>query len=204
MIRINLLPVKEWKAEAVRRQELLIGTVSLGAVVALIVAVYLYQSYRVSALQNQRAALRKEVEALNVTAKEVVDLQERIKEFQSKNKVIEEINKRKSGPVRIMESLAAATPNALWLTEFKEAGGALTMSGVAIDNQTIAEFLKVLANYPYFTNTELIETTQSEQAGMPPRKFLIKANLSYQPVAPANTVEKPAGVVPAAQRGNSG
>jgi type IV pilus assembly protein PilN len=88
-----------------------------------------------------------------------------------------------------MESLAIATPGALWLTEFKEIGGNLTITGVAMDNQTIAEFLKALASHPYFTNTELVETTQNQQVNMPPRRFLIKSRITYQPKVP--TAEKP-------------
>ena len=40
MIRINLLPVKELKAEVVRRRELMIGGVSLALTGVLILGVY--------------------------------------------------------------------------------------------------------------------------------------------------------------------
>jgi type IV pilus assembly protein PilN len=196
MIRINLLPVKELKAEVARRRELLIGGISLGAVVVFLIGIYLFQLHQASILKQELATLRKDLEALDSKAKEVTELQSKVKEVQSKNKVIEDITKKKSGPVRVMESLSAAIPNALWLTEFKETGGNLSISGVAMDNQTIAEFLKMLANYPYFSNTELVETVQTEQTGLPPRKFLIKSQLSYQP--------RPAQALPASAKGNSG
>ena len=181
MIRINLLPVKELKAEVVRRRELMIGGFSLALAVALILGVYGYQWRQISGLETELDELRKELQVLNVKAKDVAELQKKIKEFSGKSKVIEDINKKKSGPLRVMESLSLATPNALWLTEFKEMGGNLAITGVAADNQTIAEFLKALSSYAYFNNTELIETTQNQQAGMPPRRFLIKSRLTYQP-----------------------
>jgi len=192
MIRINLLPVKELKAEVARRRELMIGAISLGGVLVLIASMYAYGSYQVSSLERQLNAVRDEIQALNTKTKEIGELQKRIKEFEGKNKVIEDINKKKAGPARVMESLSAAAPTALWLTEFKETGGNLTISGVAADNQTIAEFLKTLGNYPYFSNTELVETVHNEQAGMPPRKFLIKSRLSYQPL-PVRSVKPPSG-----------
>jgi type IV pilus assembly protein PilN len=190
MIRINLLPVKELKAEVVRRRELVIGGVSLALTGVLILGVFAYQWRQGSAIERELDELRKELEVLNVKAKDVAELQRKIKEFEGKNKVIDDINKKKSGPVRVMESLAVATPSALWLTEFKEIGGNLTITGVAADNQTIAEFLKALASYAYFNNTELVETTQNQQAGMPPRRFLIKARLNYQP-NPLTSAVKP-------------
>jgi type IV pilus assembly protein PilN len=192
VIRINLLPVKELKAEVVRRRELMIGGFSLALVGALILGVYGYQSRQVSGLETELDELRKELQVLNVKAKDVAELQKKIKEFSGKSKVIEDINKKKSGPLRVMESLSVATPNALWLTEFKEMGGNLAITGVAADNQTIAEFLKALSSYPYFNNTELIETTQNQQAGMPPRRFLIRSRLTYQPnPSPDKSVANP-------------
>jgi type IV pilus assembly protein PilN len=198
MIRINLLPVKELEAEVVRRRELIIGAVSLALTVFLILGVYAYQWHQVSVLEKELAELGKELQVLNGKAKDVAELQKKIKEFEGKNKVIEDINKKKSGPVRVMESLSVATPSALWLTEFKETGGNLTITGVAVDNQTIAEFLKALAAHAYFTNTELVETTQNQQAGLPPRRFLIKSLLTYQPKMPSPS----AGKSQAAANGN--
>lgn len=191
MIRINLLPIKELKAEVVRRRELTIGGISLAFTGVLILGVYLYQWRQGSALENELDELRTELQVLNVKAKDVAELQKRIKEFEGKNKVIEDINKKKSGPVRVMESLSVATPGALWLTEFKEAAGNVTMTGVAVDNQTIAAFLKALGSYAYFSNTELVETTQIEQTGMPPRRFLIKSRLNYQPAVASPVTQKP-------------
>ena len=191
MIRINLLPVKELKAEVVRRRELMIGGVSLALTGVLILGVYGYQWRQASTVEKELDELRKELQVLNVKAKDVAELQRKIKEFEGKNKVIDDINKKKSGPVRVMESLAVATPSALWLTEFKEIGGNLTITGVAVDNQTIAEFLKALATHAYFNNTELVETTQNQQAGLPPRRFLIKSRLTYQPNVASTSAVKP-------------
>jgi type IV pilus assembly protein PilN len=181
MIRINLLPVKELKAEVDRRREVMIATVSLVVTVAAILGIYLYQLHRVSTLEKDLAELRSELQVFNVKVKEVGIIQGKIKEYQGKLQVLESINKKKSGPLGVMESLSAATPSALWLTEFRETGGNVTITGVAMGNQTIAEFLKTLGSYAFFKETELVETTQSEQPGMPPRRFAIKSKLFYQP-----------------------
>jgi type IV pilus assembly protein PilN len=197
MIRINLLPIKELKAEVVRRRELSIGSLALGLTAVLILGVYIYQWRQAAGLEKELAEIRKELEVLNTKAKDVAELQKKIKEFQGKSQVIEDINKKKSGPVRVMESLSVATPSALWLTEFKEVGGDLTITGVAADNVTIAEFLKALASHAYFSNTELVETIQTDQTGLPPRRFLIKSRLSYQPKMPLAVPEKsPAAPAP--------
>lgn len=181
MIRVNLLPVKELLAAVRRRRELTIGGIVLGLASLIVAVLFLGQFYQVSSLNSELATLRSEIQALNTKVKQVGDLQNRIKEFTAKHKVISDLNKKKSGPVGVMESLAAATPSRLWLTEFKEIGGRLTINGIAADNQTVADFLKALATFPYFRDVELVETSQGAQEGGPFKRFSIKSVVTYLP-----------------------
>lgn len=190
MIRINLLPVKELTAEVGRRQELVIASLILGLTVALAATLYVFQFYRLYGLGTEVDSLKKEIEPLNVQLKEVGDLQQKVKALEQKIKVIDDLTKKKVGPVKVLESLSLATPSRLWLTEFKENGGNLTVSGLAVDNQTVADFLKALSTFAYFNNVDLIETTQVEEQGVPLKKFTIKSQLSYQPLTPPAPPQK--------------
>jgi type IV pilus assembly protein PilN len=181
MIRVNLLPVRELQAAVIRRRDLTIGGIVLGSVIIVLLATYFLQYYQLSKLGSELEILRSEIQALNVKVKEVGDLQNRIKEYTSKHNIISDLNKKKTGPVGIMESLSAATPTRLWLTEFKETGGRLTINGTAADNQTVAEFLKALAASAYFRDVELVETTQGGQESGPFKKFSIRSAVSYLP-----------------------
>ncbi|HWP22662.1 MAG TPA: PilN domain-containing protein [Candidatus Binatia bacterium] len=186
MIRINLLPVKALQAEVTRRREITLGVVVLGGALALMVGTYLYQSYTLSQLEKELAVLRQEIQALNIKVKEVGDLQNKIKDLRSKNKIIEDLNRKKSGPVLVMESLSAATPASLWLTDWRESGGSVTMNGIAADNQTIADFMRALTASKYFAGVELIETTQGSGPTASLKKFSIKAGVVYRlPEAPS-------------------
>ena len=180
MIRINLLPVREIKAEVGRRRDLAVAGVTMGLAVLVLVGLYFYQSYRLANLDNELVGLRKEIEALDLKVKEVGDLQNKVKEVKSKYQVIDDLGKKKIGPVRVMESLASATPRSLWLTEFKESNGSIMMNGFAIDNQTVADFLKTLGKFPYFKEVELVETTQADEKTGPYKKFSITSRVSYQ------------------------
>jgi type IV pilus assembly protein PilN len=181
MIRINLLPVKELQAEIARRREITIGAIALGSVVLVLATGYVYQSYKLNQVGTELEGLRAELQALNAKIKQVGDLQNRIKEYNSKHKVIADLNQKKTGPVGVMESLSAATPTRLWLTEFKEVGGKLTMSGLAMDNQTVADFLKALAATAYFRDVELVETAQGGQDSGAFKRFSIRSTVFYVP-----------------------
>ena len=197
MIRINLLPVKELTAEVGRRQDLLLAGLSLCLTIALAVGLYLFQSFRLYGLRTEADGLKKEVETLNVQLKEVGDLQQIVKALEQKIKVIDDLTKKKVGPVKVMESLSLATPSRLWLTEFKESGGNLTIIGFAIDNQTVADFLKSLSTFAYFSNVDLVETTQVDQDGIPLKKFSIRSQVFYQPPSPPPAPSEKAGTGPA-------
>jgi len=184
MIRVNLLPVKELQAAVRRRLEVTIGGIVLGVLAVLFLGLYLQQYFRLSKLTNEIAGLRGEIQALNTKVKQVGDLQNKIKEFTSKHRIISDLNKKKTGPVGVMESLSTATPPRLWLTEFKEIGGRLTITGIAADNQTVAEFLRALATHAYFKDVELVETSQGGQDSGPFKRFSIKSAISYLPASP--------------------
>ena len=144
MIRINLLPVREITAAFGRRQEIMVAGVSVGLIVVVLAGVYLMQLRKISHFEGELAGLRREIEVLNAKAKGVGEMEKKVAELREKVKVIDDLNKKKTGPVRVMESLSSAMPARLWLTQFREAGGNVTIDGLAVDNQTIAEFLKAL------------------------------------------------------------
>jgi type IV pilus assembly protein PilN len=196
MIRVNLLPVKELKAESSRRRDLIIGGLTLGLTALILVGVYFYQSYRRSNLGNELAGLRKEIDALNVKVKEIGDLQIKIKDFASKHKVIDDLNQKKTGPVKVMESLSAATPATLELTEFKETNGSSDIRGLARDNQTVADFLNTLATSGQFKDVELIESIQADEKSGPYKKFAIRARVLYRAPASVQDAKSGAKVAP--------
>lgn len=198
MIRINLLPVKQLAAEISRRREITIGAVVLGIALLALGAMHLLQSFQLSGLETELAQLRGELQALNTKIKELGDLQNKIKEAQGKNKIIDDLKKKKSGPVLVMENLSNATPATLWLTDLKESGGNLALNGVAVDNKTVADFINGLEASKHFKSVELIETTEGTGTTAGFKKFAIKAGVLYQsPEAPPETKSK---TTPAAKR----
>jgi type IV pilus assembly protein PilN len=179
VIRLNLLPVRELNAESDRRRDLLVAAISLAATTLILVGVYLYQSAQLSNLANELPVIRKEVEVLNGKVKELGNLEAKLKELKSKHKVIEDLRGQKTGPTLVMDSLAAATPSSLWLVELKQSGGRLIMNGLAMDNQSVAEFIRSLSQSGHFKDVELVETTQADPKTGPYKKFSIQSAISY-------------------------
>ena len=91
-----------------------------------------------------------------------------------------------------MTNLAKATPDRVWLTDFTETGGSATITGQAVDNQIVAEFLRNLSTSKYFPTVDLVETQQDQIGDNKLRKFIVKAMIDYAAVdAPAKTDATP-------------
>ena len=196
MIRINLLPVKQLQAEVTRRREIITGSVVLGVALLLLLGTHLYQSHQFSSLEKKLAGLRTELQALNAKVKEVSDLQVKIKDLRGKQKIIEDLNNKKSGPALVMASLSLATPATVWLTELRESGGNVTMNGLAVDNESVANFMRSLAASKHFANVELVETTRGAGPTAALKKFSIKARAVYRAQAPSIADAKTKAVAP--------
>jgi len=184
MIRINLLPIKEAERALGRRRQLSLAILSAVVVILMMALPYTFQARRLAQLEEQSEQLQQEIRRLDQQAKEVKDLDAKRAELQAKLKIIQELKRRRVGPVRALADLSDATPEKLWLTEFTEKGGAVSIQGLAIDNQTIAEFMRRLQQSKYFYEVDLVESAQAvTQPGSQPgpsfKRFQIKARLDF-------------------------
>jgi type IV pilus assembly protein PilN len=187
MIRINLLPVKEAQGAIGRRQQLSIALLGLMLALLVMIIPYILQGRTLRRLDTSISQLNAEVKKLDEQTREARDLDKKRKELEAKLKVIEDLNQKRVGPVRILEDLSRATPDKLWLVDFTDANGQATVTGMALDNQTIAVFMRQLQASKYFFEVDLVETSQSQPArgaasganGGAFKKFIIKAHLDY-------------------------
>jgi len=205
MIRINLLSQKEAQLAAGRRRQMSLALLSLTMALLAMVVPYVFQGLEMSRLGQEIDELNAEVAKLNQQAKEVRELDRRRADLKAKLRVIEDLKSKRVGPARMLDDLSTATPEKLWLTDFTDAAGSATISGVALDNQTIATFMRQLQDSKYFFEVDLVETSQSDpqrgsveaQLGMVFKKFIIKARLDYTgsdgllPPAPAKEPRQP-------------
>jgi type IV pilus assembly protein PilN len=186
MIRINLLPVKQTAQAERQRQELTRAGLALVLLVILGVAIRVQQGRELSAAETRTAELEDALKALDSQVRDVNDLDAKKKALDGKLKVIADLGRKRVGPVGVMYDLARATPDRVWLTDFTETGGATNITGLAVDNQIVAEFLRNLSTSPYFTTVDLVETTQEQAGEIKLRKFIVKATINY-----AATEKKP-------------
>lgn len=179
MIRINLLPVREVEREAGRRQETRLVYLSVVLVLVVLTGIEVASRMRLAPLKAEHAKLQAEIVALDKKSAELSKLEGERKELEEKLKTIATLEAKKIGPVNVLADLSDSAPEQVWLLEFKETGGLATISGLGLDDQTIANFMRNLDASPYFDNVDLVETAQSELDGVQLKRFVVNARLSY-------------------------
>ncbi|MEW6271324.1 MAG: PilN domain-containing protein, partial [Thermodesulfobacteriota bacterium] len=179
MIRINLMPRAEARRQAARQRDKQIAILVAAALAAVVLATEFMT--RRDANRTQRLADEYQAELAQLSQKHnaAIQLERKRKELESKLATIKVLERQRTGPVHVLDDLSTATPEKLWLTEMREAGGSMTILGRGLDNQTIALFMRNLGGSRYFSNVDLVETKQVEDGQAKLKEFSIRANVVY-------------------------
>ncbi len=180
MIRINLLPIREERRRESARQYISICVLSMALLLVFIALVHIRMGRKIDSLNSEIKTTQEEVNRLTAIVGDVKRYEKRKKELQEKIRIIEMLNSKKTGPVRMLDGLGQNTPGKLWVTSLKEDNLKLTLNGIALDNETIARFMRNLEGSPRFSGIELIESQQNIQGEMKLESF----NINCQVVLP--------------------
>ena len=190
MIRINLLPFRAArKRENVKRQI----TIYIASVCcALIIMGGLFYKYSkdLSDVKNEESRLNKELAGYQKELKEIKDLENKIKQINSKLDIIKELEKGKTGPVLLLSDIADAVPkDKLWLTSLSENGGKLSLSGTAMDNETVSLFMTNLEKTEQITADPVLKSVKRRE--LPQYKLTVSDfSLECKTYAAAKKAEK--------------
>ena len=179
MIRVNLLPVREARHQAGLRQQATILGVSAG--VGLLVCIWLQVS--LAAKQNaqlrQIATAKAELKELETMRKQVDGFRKEREEIERKLKVIDDLEKNRTGPVRVMDEIAMRIPKRMWLTELSMNAGVLRLEGVSLDAEIVAAFLTNLEESPLISHVELESTRLDERDGLKLNTFALSSRYEH-------------------------
>ncbi|MFL5349440.1 MAG: PilN domain-containing protein [Hyalangium sp.] len=146
MIRINLLPVRAAKKKEMGKQILVLFAIVL---IAAFVGNYMWYSGRKAEFDQNAAGIaqvKTKIAELDKVIGEVSKINDRKAEVEKKLNVLDNLRKGRSGPVKMLDALATATPKKLWLKGFTEDKGAVKVTGSAISHDEVAEFMASLGH----------------------------------------------------------
>ena len=198
MIRINLLPIKEIKRKLRLRNEVILFAASVLGVLVILGSITLGMIQKANALTAEIKRLEARRNSVDRIVKQIDKLQKDKKTLETKLQAIDKLKTESQLMVHVLDEVANRTPTAsMWLTSLKVSGNSLQLSGVALDNATIAQYMKALEASDYFGAPELANASQTVVAGQKLKSFgLTMAITPPQPtqgVSPPQTPTPPTG-----------
>ena len=163
MIKINLLP---FRATRIKEKIKLHVFIYIGFSSILILAMtwfYIDYTTKLKDLRKRQDKLDGELASYKDITAKIRVLEQTKKDVDGKLKKIKELEKVKSGPVKLLDDIAVSVPkDKLWLTALKETKGTLVLEGTAMDNETVADFMNRLKGTESIKSVKLVRTKQKK------------------------------------------
>lgn len=180
MLRINLLPIRQLKKRAKARNQLLVFFVIFLVVLGLLGGSSYLLSAKITDLNEDIAKKNEEIKSFDEVVKQIAELEKRRLDLNKKIRIINQLKTDSSLTVHVLDELANIIDNKrMWITSFKQSGGSLSLSGFALDNKTIAEFMENLKNNSEYVNgVNLRNTALKNISGNSLKSFSVSASVS--------------------------
>jgi type IV pilus assembly protein PilN len=160
MIKINLLPVRAAKKREFGRQQLI-----LFALVLILAGIGNYYWFNrvdgeLVAVNQNIERTKAEIAQLDKTIGEVRSIKDEKKKLEDKLKILDTLKKNRTGPVKVMDELASLIPQKVWLADYSETAGGVTMTGAASSYEDLSSFSKKLKASKHFKDVTIRSARQ--------------------------------------------
>jgi type IV pilus assembly protein PilN len=163
MIRINLLPFRaDRKKENVRRQ---VSLFLLSLVLVLIIAFY-YNfdlNSKVGKLNKKIKETNAELTKYNEINKEIARIRKNLENLRKKLAVIEQLESDRYAPVILLDTMTQVlVAKRMWFDELVVQDNTVKISGIALDEKTVADFMVRLQKSGLFSEVRLNSVKRQE------------------------------------------
>ena len=191
MIHINLLPVRQIKQKLAAKQQLATALVTLLVLLMVLAVIGFFQASRANQLNNDINRLNKEKQRHTQTLNMIKQLQKNKALIEKRITIIDKLKKTSSLTVRVLDEVAKATPfERVWLQSVSQDRGGLKLSGMALDNRTIAQYMDDLKASPYITTVNLANSSQKSYAKRNLKSFSISCSIGVPEEKKTNNTQE--------------
>lgn len=156
MIKINLLPFRTARKKENVRRQLTILFSSLLLVFILLIYFNIRLNGQVKEIKSKVEAGKAEFAKYEKINNEIADIKAKLEVLNAKMDVIKTLETNRYEPVRLMDAMTnIVIPKRMWFVSLDGRGNNVNISGVAVDNQTVADFMTRLERSKLFDTVNL-------------------------------------------------
>jgi len=144
MIKINLLPVRAERRKEFIRKQLSIVALSIVCALAVMAFFFFRLQNHYNSTNSSLHRTNKEIKRLEPVIRKINAYKIQKDDISRKISIIIDLDRYRLAPVVVLSDLNQLRPEKLWFNSIKTKGKRLTISGVAVDNETIVTFLNSL------------------------------------------------------------
>ncbi len=172
MLKINLLPVRQLKKRAKAKRQFVGMVIVFVIVLASLAATAFLQSQKISSLETDISALNKKKDSYTPTLNKISQLKKDREELSRKTEIIRKLKVDSSLTVRVLDEVATKIDKQrMWLESLQQQNASLSLSGVALDNQTVAQFMDNLKESPFVKDVTLTSSSLKVVSGRNLKSF---------------------------------
>lgn len=182
MIRINLLPHRELKKAALKRQFFSLA----GAMLVLGVVIWLFGhtflSNRIDTQKGRNDYLKSEISKLDKQLDDIKKLKEQIQALLARKQIVEGLQSNRSIEVHVLDQLVRLLPEGVYYTSIKQQGKDITLTGYAQSNARVSTLMRNLESSMWLKSPTLGEIKAATLNNLRVSAFTMKVTLT--PPAP--------------------
>ncbi len=180
MLKINLLPIRQLKKRAKARNQIVGFLVIFLAVIAVLAFVGVFQANSISSSKSNISDLEKEKAKYTPILAKIDKLKKDKAILENRIRIIKKLEKDSSLTVHILDEVANIIDNErMWLQSLNQQGGSLGMKGVALDNQTVAQFMNNLKASAFVRSVNLSSSSLKKISGKNFKSFSISCAVGF-------------------------
>jgi len=181
--RINLLPHREERRKRARAHFAVLGGMTAALGLAIVAAVWLFYSGRISNQDDRNRFLKVEIAKLDKEIDEIKEVKEKIEALLARKRIIETLQTDRVQTVYLLDELVRQMPDGVFLKSVKQRGPSIELVGYAQSNARVSTLMRNIESSPWLTNPNLIEIKAVNLGKMRISEFSMKLAMK-RPAAP--------------------
>ena len=156
-VRINLLPHREERRKAQRKQLGILAGMVAALALAIVVLVHGIIAGYIAIQGERNAFIKKENAALDKEIDEIKKLKDEIAALLARKQVIERLQTDRAQAVNFLDQLVRQVPDGVFLKTIRQQGRKIAMNGYSQSNARVSTLMRNIASSPYLEKPELVE-----------------------------------------------
>jgi len=177
MIKINLLLTRKEKKKMGAKKEIAVFVFSVILLLLLLFGVQWFLDSNIKETRVQITETKNQIAHHKSLMMEVNKYKELHRTYQDRLNTIETLRRERGGPARVLEELSVGKPEKLHFESLKKDGPKVGIDGVALDDETVANFMDNLRKSKLFRNIDLVVSEQIEQSKIKLKKFILSCEI---------------------------